>query len=147
MPDDGFKETWVSGVFACSLLTLSACADIKAPMVGSITVVELREVLTSNPEALLIDVRSHREYETIHAQPVKQVIVHTEIKNYLHLLPQDKSTPLYLICRIGNRSGKAGRYLVEQGYTRVYNVMGGTTAWQEMGFPTDSGRGVLETPF
>jgi rhodanese-related sulfurtransferase len=130
---------------AVSVLGLSAaCVNEGTSMVKTITVGELNEVVSERPDALVIDVRSHAEYERVHAEPVKQVIVHTEMKESLHLLPDDKTTPIYLICRSGNRSGTAGRVLVNQGYENVYNVLGGTNDWMKMGFSVDSGRGVLD---
>jgi rhodanese-related sulfurtransferase len=42
--------------------------------------------------------------------------------------------PVILICRSGNRSGKAGQYLSEQaGYKTVYNVSKGIGSWSGEG--------------
>lgn len=113
-------------------------------MVKTVSVDELNDIATAEPEALIIDVRSHAEYERVHAQPVKQLIIHTEMSKSLDLLPEDKATPIYLICRSGQRSDRAGRVLVNHGYQNVYNVLGGTNDWLKKGFPVDSGRGVLD---
>lgn len=41
-----------------------------------------------------------------------------------------KNEPVILICRTGNRTDKLARELMEeQGYTQVYNVRDGITAW------------------
>jgi rhodanese-related sulfurtransferase len=131
-------------LLAVSLLGLgTACVNEGTPMVKTVSVTELNEITSKQPHALVIDVRSHMEYEQVHAKPVKQLIVHTDMEQSLDLLPEDKSTPIYLICRSGNRSGKAGRVLVSHGYQNAYNVLGGTNDWVKMGFPVDSGRGVL----
>lgn len=37
----------------------------------------------------------------------------------------DKNAPIGLICRIGNRTTRAQKYLQELGFTRVYNVREG----------------------
>ena len=130
---------------AVSLLGLgTACVNEGTPMVKTVSVDELNEIASVQPEAIIIDVRSHAEYERVHAKPVKQVIIHTEMNRSLNLLPEDKATPVYLICRSGIRSGTAGRVLVEHGYANVYNVLGGTNDWVKKGFPVDSGRGVLD---
>jgi rhodanese-related sulfurtransferase len=113
-------------------------------MVKTVSVTELHEIVTEQPEALVIDVRSPQEYERVHAQPVKQLIIHSDMANSLELLPEDKTTPIYLICRSGRRSDMAGRVLTEHGYQNVYNVLGGTNDWVKQGLPVDSGRGVLD---
>lgn len=114
-------------------------------MVKSISVTDLKQTLDREPDTWLVDVRTVEEYERLHAPAVKRVIVHTEIASSLHLLPADKTTPLYLICRSGNRSGKAARILAELGFTEATNVAGGMMAWLESGFPADTGRGVLDS--
>lgn len=42
----------------------------------------------------------------------------------------DKSKPVYIYCRSGNRSEKASKILQEKGY-EVYNVLGGFNKWKQ----------------
>jgi rhodanese-related sulfurtransferase len=42
----------------------------------------------------------------------------------------DKSKPVYLYCRSGNRSGKSAKILKEKGFD-VYNVLGGYNQWEK----------------
>lgn len=56
-----------------------------------------------------------------------------EIANNLDKLPEDKDDPIVLYCRTGPMSQRAARDLVALGYTRVYNLVGGFTAWVEAG--------------
>lgn len=44
----------------------------------------------------------------------------------------DPSKPTYLYCRSGNRSGKAGKMLIDLGFKQVYNMDGGYDAFSEM---------------
>ena len=48
--------------------------------------------------------------------------------------------PVYVICRSGNRSQTGSDILVGLGYTQVYNVGGGVTAWIEAGLPVETYR-------
>jgi rhodanese-related sulfurtransferase len=41
----------------------------------------------------------------------------------------DKSKPLMLFCRSGNRSGKASSIAKELGFTEIYDLKGGFAAW------------------
>jgi len=114
-------------------------------MVKTISVVLLKETLEKSKRGVLIDVRTTEEYEHLHAPEVKSVIEHTEMAKSLNRLPADKSTPIYLICRSGNRSGKVARVLMDAGYSEVFNVAGGMLAWLEHGYPVETGRGILDT--
>ena len=42
-----------------------------------------------------------------------------------------------VICRSGNRSGKAAAALAQHGFTEVYNLVGGMLRWNELGFPVE----------
>lgn len=56
----------------------------------------------------------------------------------------DKSAPIALICRTGNRTTMVQRYLESQGFTRVFNIkegMAGSAAgpgWLRRGLPVES---------
>ena len=43
-----------------------------------------------------------------------------------------------MICRTGNRSQTASEILVGLGFTQVYNVDGGITAWVDSGLPVEA---------
>ncbi|HUP52441.1 MAG TPA: rhodanese-like domain-containing protein [Longimicrobiales bacterium] len=62
-------------------------------------------------------------------------IRYDEIASHLDQLPADKSARIVLYCRTGPMSTRAARDLVSLGYTDVYNLVGGFTAWVEAGLP------------
>ena len=64
-------------------------------------------------------------------------IRYDEIASHLDQLPTDKNAPIVLYCRTGPMSQRAARDLVGLGYTNVYNLVGGFTAWVEAGLPLD----------
>jgi rhodanese-related sulfurtransferase len=41
----------------------------------------------------------------------------------------DKTKPILVYCRSGGRSASAGQILEEKGFSQVYNLLGGYTAW------------------
>ena len=41
----------------------------------------------------------------------------------------DKSKPVYLYCRSGNRSKKSDDILIELGFSKVYDLKGGFIEW------------------
>jgi len=60
-----------------------------------------------------------------------------EITSHLDQLPADKSAPIVLYCRTGPMSTRAAQDLVRLGYTNVYNLVGGFSAWVEAGLPLE----------
>ena len=42
----------------------------------------------------------------------------------------DKDQPVYLFCRSGNRSGKATKLLIKEGYKEIYDLKGGYLAFE-----------------
>ena len=97
--------------------------------VPSITVQEAWERLSSAKKQdvpLLIDVRETWEFGRNHARGARNIPL-GQMMQHLKEIPQDRD--VLLICQSGNRSSSAAKALIEAGYTRVFNVSGGTGAW------------------
>jgi rhodanese-related sulfurtransferase len=52
-------------------------------------------------------------------------------------LPTDRE--ILVVCRSGNRSGRAAKQLAKAGLNAV-NVRGGMISWQQAGYPVRKGR-------
>lgn len=83
--------------------------------------------------ALLVDVREPNEYEEVHASGARLMPLSTFQDTYSEL---PKDAELVMICRSGARSERAGQFLLDQGYSNVSNLTGGTLAWVQDGLPT-----------
>ena len=113
-------------IFFTSLLVIN-CTEVQE--VNTITTLELKKLL-SKDKIQLIDVRTQRE--------VKQGFIETALfidffdKDFLTKVNRavNKKRSVYLYCRSGNRSGKATKMLLENGF-EVYNVIGGYTKWKK----------------
>lgn len=86
--------------------------------------------------ARLVDVREQNEYDELRAGGA-ELLPLSEFEARFAELPRNQ--PLVMICRSGARSARAGQYLLDQGYTDIVNLEGGTLAWQEAGLPTEGG--------
>lgn len=91
-------------------------------------------------DALLLDVREHDEWEAGHV-PGAQHIPLGELGTRYTELGRDR--PLYVICRVGHRSGHAARALAGAGW-QAHNVSDGMVGWQAAGRPMTSESG---TPY
>ena len=94
---------------------------------ATVTTIDGNKALEMNKSgALLIDVRTPAEVEKGKASPAAINIPLQEMPQRLSEFPKDKDLLIY--CRSGKRSMAASRFLVENGYTRVFNIDGGIMA-------------------
>ncbi|GAB1623781.1 rhodanese-like domain-containing protein [Agarivorans albus] len=70
--------------------------------------------------AILIDVRSEGEFSQGHLSNAHN-IPHTVIAQQITAITKDKSQPIVVYCRSGNRSGYALQVLQAMGYQQVVN--------------------------
>lgn len=95
--------------------------------------------LSPGSTTLLIDVRETDEWlgDLGHAETALHVPLAT-VARAAAAWPKDAET--VLICRSGNRSGRAALLLRELGFSRVMNVVGGMLAWDAAKLPVVRGR-------
>lgn len=87
---------------------------------------ELEKKLKEKKDIKLIDVREPFEY-SFQRIPQAINIPLGQLQNSLDEL--DENDEIYIICQTSNRSGVAGRQLVDLGYKNVYNVFPGMIGW------------------
>ena len=80
--------------------------------------------------AKLIDVREDNEWETAHASGAIHLGRGIIERDIVQTFP-DKDTELILYCGGGYRSALAAVNLQKMGYTNVWSMDGGWTAWNE----------------
>ncbi|MCT4624064.1 MAG: rhodanese-like domain-containing protein [Schleiferiaceae bacterium] len=84
-------------------------------------------------DVVIMDVRSLDEFESGHIigamnQDVRNEDFTESIKK------MDKSKTYVVYCHSGRRSAHASEILKDNGFTKVYNVQGGISAWQQDGY-------------
>lgn len=95
-----------------------------------ISVAELAPVLEQNHNFTLVNV--HIPYAG-ELPKTDLLIPFNEIMTNLDQLPA-KDAPIVIYCRSGNMSAQAATELAAAGYTQVYELDGGTNAWQSAGY-------------
>ena len=97
----------------------------------NITVAELPDLIASG-NVQLVDVRTDAE--------IARGRIKGAISLPLHLLPMrlneldtQKTTVFY--CQMGGRSAQAAAFAAGNGFSNVYNLQGGITAWAYAGLP------------
>lgn len=99
---------------------------------NAISASALKELLRSQSDIILIDVREDFEHEDFniggHLIPLGEVL------NRSAEIPKDK--PVYVYCRKGVRSQIAIQRLQDKfGYTNLINLTGGVEAWKKQSNP------------
>ncbi len=80
----------------------------------------------SRPPPLLLDVREPWEFERAHLGGAALVPIH-ELPT--HLDEVEPEAPIVCVCHHGSRSAHAAMFLMQQGFSNVYNLTGGVDAW------------------
>jgi len=96
----------------------------------SVTVEELKDILSTDSTAVLIDVRNKNEFVgNMKMLPKAKHIPLPVFADSLASLNKFKERNIYIICRSGRRSMIATKQLIENGFN-CYNVTGGMTAYR-----------------
>ncbi|UYL08639.1 rhodanese-like domain-containing protein [Bdellovibrio sp. SKB1291214] len=84
----------------------------------------------------MIDVRQPDEYtgELGHV-PGSELLVLDTLPDHLEDLPKDQT--IVFICRSGARSARATAFAKMNGFTNVFNMLGGMLHWNELQLPVE----------
>ena len=95
--------------------------------------------LVNRENALLIDVSSLQDFEKGHVPGAKNVQM-SQFDPEHKDLAKAKELPIAVYDRSGQTSGTAAQRLVKAGFSRVYWLEGGLSAWTEAQLPLAKGR-------
>lgn len=88
---------------------------------------EAQALVASTPELRFLDVRTPHEFKMAAIEGT--TLMDTELFEQLMGLPKD--TPMLFHCHHGQRSFQAGVHFIENGFTKIYNLVGGIDAWSK----------------
>lgn len=134
------KILWViASVVLSSFYACSGNSDANATtqevmqqeeVIVDVTVQQFKEL--AEKEGTVLDVRTPEEW-------AEGTIKNAEKINYqdddfaTQIERLDKSQPVLVYCKRGGRSASAAEILKEKGFTKVYNLDGGISAWTDQG--------------
>jgi rhodanese-related sulfurtransferase len=85
-----------------------------------------------DPNVQIVDCRERDEWDAAHAEGMTLIPL-SEMGQRLNEL--DRTRPLIVVCRSGNRSLRAAQQLSAIGFADVKSMHGGLLAWAEQGHP------------
>ncbi|MQS07753.1 rhodanese-like domain-containing protein [Streptomyces alkaliphilus] len=100
---------------------------------------ELRARLDSANPPRLLDVRSPAEFEAAHIPGSHNVPLDT-LREHCEELATYLDDDVVLVCRSGQRAGRAGEALAGAGLPGLPVLTGGVSAWERTGAPVNRGR-------
>ncbi|MDH5229821.1 MAG: rhodanese-like domain-containing protein [Gammaproteobacteria bacterium] len=117
-----------------------------APRLSGVKELSIQEAMKvlNQDDALLIDVRLEKEFKSGH------------ILNAVHIplgaldarareVEKHKDSPVIVSCQSGNRSMHGARVLRKHGFSEVYNLRGGLSAWINANLPVSKSDGKKES--
>jgi adenylyltransferase/sulfurtransferase len=100
-----------------------------SPKLEEITATELNDLIKSNSEVQIIDVREPHEYEIAKIPNTKLIPLGEVVSRVKEI---DPSRTAIIHCKAGGRSAKAIEALQNAGFTgKLINLKGGITAWSD----------------
>lgn len=85
---------------------------------------------------LVVDVRDEKEYAAGHLPRARHIPLKDFDKRVAEIA-KFKEKPVIVTCRTGPRAGAACRVLKRAGFSNVYLLKGGITAWQQASLPLE----------
>ena len=97
-------------------------------MIREMTPTEFKARADAGEDLLLLDVREDWELGIARLDHAVHMPM-GQVPDRLAELECDRE--IVVACRSGGRSAQVARFLVQQGFTRVWNLAGGVLAWSE----------------
>ena len=125
-------------LFLIALFGLFSCEGYK-----NLSVEEFQQLISDDPTAQVVDVRTPAEYAEGHLIGAVNIDWRDPDFNQQAQEQLDKDRPVLVYCKSGRRSAAAAA-LLDDDYSKTYNLRGGFQAWSNAGKKIDRS---LEVPY
>jgi len=102
--------------------------------------IDLSNAIKNGHPVNVVDVRTPVEFREAHLGCAKNMPLDRLDIKAIASNRGGSGDPLYVICRSGGRGKQACEALLSAGQTNIFNVEGGTLAWEQAGLPLVRGR-------
>ena len=107
--------------------------EYSAPSYTAISAGEAFQIL-KNTSPLILDVRTPLEFQRGRISGANLLPVQV-ISQYMEKLAPHKNQDILIYCATGNRSTVASRLLINNGFTKIYDLRYGIADWVKNGYP------------
>lgn len=91
--------------------------------------------LVNSESGVFLDLRDAGEFKQGHIVAALNIPA-SKVESRLGELEKHKSSPIVLVCKMGQQAGAAGKQLRAKGFDRVYKMSGGMSEWGNLQLPT-----------
>ena len=121
-------------ILVISVLAYSQLQGKDSPIFeyGDVTVEQAKQLIEEKSNLVILDVRTVSEYDDSHIEGALNIPVQ-EIEGRLDELAKNDEILVY--CRTGNRSFTAIEIMNAEGFTKIYHMNHGITAWIDADYP------------
>lgn len=109
----------------------------KTTTITNVNASEFKDLLDNSTDLLLVDVRTPQEYTAGHIAGAVNIDWKNQETFATKIAEISKDKTVLIYCHSGHRSGLAGKYLKEKGYTKIYNLETGIMGWKKAAFPVE----------
>jgi rhodanese-related sulfurtransferase len=92
--------------------------------------------LMNQGNVLVLDVRDEKEYAAGHLPKARHIPL-KELPARAAEIAKFKAKPVLVTCKSGTRGAAACRFLKQAGFTNVFQLRGGFSAWQQASLPLE----------
>lgn len=108
----------------------------RASGLRKVSPLEMPQVLREG--GVVVDVSEAGEYKKAHIpNSVNQTL--KSMQDGLGKLEKQKKKAVVVVCQAGNRSTAAAKFLIKNGFEKVYVLGGGMMAWRKENLPVEKG--------
>ena len=130
-------------IYLLLLLFVISCVDTNSQVIKNIDVSAF-ESLIKTEEAIILDVRTFKEFGSGHIQDATNIDFYADdFIDKLNIVRKD--VPIYVYCRSGGRSSSAAKKMQALGFNRVYNLIGGIAAWEAKNYPINKSKEIKKS--
>ena len=125
--------TFLAFIFSCAgdSTATNTANNTESKFTKTIQPSEFLAAYEATPGALLIDVRTKKEFQAGTVSP-KAINVDYHGENFVtDILEHDRSEPVFIYCFSGGRSSKAAYKMRQLGFDRIYEMKGGYQLWEK----------------
>ena len=129
------QKNWYLFAALVVILALIVLDPIRRRSSGaaSVNVFQLQKLL-GDESAVVLDVSEPAEFKKGHISGAINIPI-SRLKEDIGRIEKHKRKPLVVVCRAGNRSGKAINVLKRHEFEKLYTLEGGFAAWEKENFP------------
>jgi rhodanese-related sulfurtransferase len=121
----------MKGILLIATMVLYVACAQNQKKVQYISVQDLKVALRETKNIQLVDVRTPSELDN--GSISGAILINFWDDSFVEIATKklNKGLPVYLYCSAGGRSSKAAEKLLDAGFTEVYSLQGGYTAWRK----------------